>query len=194
MAPGDRSYWYTIPFDDLINENAKVTKVQKENDFKFEWGFDLTNFNDSNEKGGDSKFLSFLSNNNMITIDLKLFTLPLLVRCDIIDKVNFMQPPPSEADKGLDHLRVYAQQEMTTFNTLELAIVGKENVGKTVLTYRLMNCVTDAVRHLKERMETPGVHHKILKVKRGNGSDVELLIWDIVSVCINLINTFNLNI
>jgi len=55
-----------LTFDDLINENAKVTKVQKENDFKFEWGFDLTNFNDSNEKGGDSKFLSFLSNNNML--------------------------------------------------------------------------------------------------------------------------------
>lgn len=52
-----------LTFDDLINEN---TKVQKEKDFKFEWGFDLTNFNDSNEKGGDNKFLSFLSNNNMI--------------------------------------------------------------------------------------------------------------------------------
>jgi hypothetical protein len=52
-----------LTFDDLINEN---TKVQKEKDFKFEWGFDLTNFNDSNEKGGDSKFLSFLSNNDMI--------------------------------------------------------------------------------------------------------------------------------
>ena len=104
--------------------------------------------------------------------------------------MNLKQPPHSEAVKGLDHLRAYALQKMIIFNTLKLAIVGKENVGKTVLTYRLIDCVTDAEKHMTERNMTAGVHHESLKVKRGNGSELELLIWDYVSIFLNAVISF----
>jgi GTPase SAR1 family protein len=42
---------------------------------------------------------------------------------------------------------------------VKLAVVGKENAGKTVLIYRLMHCDEEAQGHLQSRQSTRGVHH-----------------------------------
>jgi Leucine-rich repeat (LRR) protein len=124
-----------------------------------------------------------LSDNNLTNLDLALFVLPCLKECKLRGNLNLKQPPLFEAVKGLIHLRSYAQQQMVVFNTLKLAIVGDENVGKTVLTYRLIGNIQEAERNLNldrhqgERSgETRGIHHEKLTV-----ADLQLVIWDYVS-------------
>ena len=86
--------------------------------------------------------------NNLVSLDLSLFLLPRLERCFFVGNMNLTQPPLFEVDLGVGRLRKYAQCEKAQFDKLVLAIVGKEGVGKTVLTFRLMGRNNEAEQYL----------------------------------------------
>ena len=135
-----------------------------------------------------------LSGNNLTSLDLSLFLLPCLDQCSLNSNPNLKQPPLFEVAHGLGRLREYARCEKAQFNKLMLAIVGKEGVGKTVLTYRLMGRDDEAEQYLSfdrdgEGMgstegETRGVHHEewvISSTKEYTthyAGRLELMVWD----------------
>lgn len=137
-----------------------------------------------------------LSNNNLTSIDLALFTLPNLKICNIKGNLNLKQPPVSVSAKPLKRLRQYARRRMSMFNTVKLAVVGDANVGKTLLTYHLMGNDEEADSHMNldrsrgdHNGETRGVHHEKLMIELGKGFEhdyLQLLIWDYVSCSVVL--------
>jgi small GTP-binding protein len=107
---------------------------------------------------------------------------------------NLKQPPLFEVERGLTRLREYARCEKETFDKLVLAIVGKEGVGKTLLTYRLMGMDAETERYLafdrdaggheSHRGETRGVHHEDWVIESTedytshHDGRLQLIVWD----------------
>jgi GTPase SAR1 family protein len=132
--------------------------------------------------------------NQLTSVDLSLFVLPRLLKCELGRNPNLKQPPLFEVAGGLPRLREYAKCEKETFDKLVLAVVGKEGVGKTVLTYRLMGMDDEAERYLafdrdgggreSHRGETRGVHHEDWVIESTgdytshHDGRLELTVWD----------------
>jgi GTPase SAR1 family protein len=135
-----------------------------------------------------------ISGNNLTSIDLSLFLLPNLLECRLDGNLNMKQPPLIDIKRGLPRLREYAKCKKEAFDKLVLAVVGKEGVGKTVLTYRLMGMDAEAERYLafdrdaegrqSQRGETRGVHHEDWVIESTvdytsqHDGRLELLVWD----------------
>jgi hypothetical protein len=126
-----------------------------------------------------------VADNLLTSVNLSLFVLPQLLECELFGNPNLKQPPLFEVAGGLTRLREYAKCEKETFDKLVLAIVGKEGVDETVLTYRLMGMDAEAERYLafdrdaggreSHRGETRGVHHEDWSHHHGR---LELTVWD----------------
>jgi GTPase SAR1 family protein len=66
---------------------------------------------------------------------------------------------------------------------VKLAVVGKENVGKTALIHRLMRRDEEAQAYLQSRQSTRGVHHDRWEHALGSAdaterADVVFIMWD----------------
>jgi small GTP-binding protein len=85
--------------------------------------------------------------------------------------------------EGVKRLQRYSAQDKAIHSQVKLAVVGKENVGKTVLIYRLMRRDEEAHDYLQSRQSTRGVHHDRWEHPLGSADateqgNVEFIVWD----------------
>jgi GTPase SAR1 family protein len=138
-----------------------------------------------------------LSNNELTHVDRQLFDPAVAPKLRSFNGLeNRLRQPPQQLVntcwthhdtkmqlKGVQRRQWYTARVKAKHSLVKLAVVGKENVGKTVLIYRLMRRDEEAQGHLQSRQPTRGVHHDCWEHPLGSADatqreKLEFIVWD----------------